>query len=273
MTGPVGTSAGRTTSIWRPGGAGDAGRGWRRPRLVLDPASDRGAASLVAACWLSPSHAITVEVRRMGGGFGGKETQPTCSPPPPPWWRHEDRPAGQDPARPRRRHDHDRQAARFRDRLRGRLRRRRADDRASRWSWPRAAACPPTSRADQRPRDVPRRQRLLPAGRRDRLAPLRKTHTVSNTAFRGFGGPQGMMAIERVMDEIAYRARPRSAGGAQAQFLRRRPRRDALSPDGRRQYRRPNSSRSWSASCDYQARRAAIAAFNAAARCSSAASR
>jgi xanthine dehydrogenase large subunit len=30
-----------------------------------------------------------------------------------------------------------------------------------------------------------------------------RTHTVSNTAFRGFGGPQGMIAIERVMDEIA----------------------------------------------------------------------
>jgi xanthine dehydrogenase large subunit len=30
-----------------------------------------------------------------------------------------------------------------------------------------------------------------------------KTHTVSNTAFRGFGGPQGMMAIEYVLDEIA----------------------------------------------------------------------
>lgn len=30
-----------------------------------------------------------------------------------------------------------------------------------------------------------------------------KTHTVSNTAFRGFGGPQGMFAIEHVMDEIA----------------------------------------------------------------------
>ncbi len=30
-----------------------------------------------------------------------------------------------------------------------------------------------------------------------------KTNTVSNTAFRGFGGPQGMMAIEQVVDEIA----------------------------------------------------------------------
>lgn len=31
-----------------------------------------------------------------------------------------------------------------------------------------------------------------------------KTNTVSNTAFRGFGGPQGMVGIERVMDHIAY---------------------------------------------------------------------
>lgn len=30
-----------------------------------------------------------------------------------------------------------------------------------------------------------------------------KTNTVSNTAFRGFGGPQGMMGIERVIDAIA----------------------------------------------------------------------
>jgi len=30
-----------------------------------------------------------------------------------------------------------------------------------------------------------------------------KTHTVSNTAFRGFGGPQGMMIIELAIDDIA----------------------------------------------------------------------
>lgn len=30
-----------------------------------------------------------------------------------------------------------------------------------------------------------------------------KTHTVSNTAFRGFGGPQGMLGIEYVLDDIA----------------------------------------------------------------------
>ncbi|MEM7462517.1 MAG: xanthine dehydrogenase molybdopterin binding subunit [Pseudomonadota bacterium] len=32
-----------------------------------------------------------------------------------------------------------------------------------------------------------------------------KTDTVSNTAFRGFGGPQGMVFSERLMDEIAIR--------------------------------------------------------------------
>ena len=31
-----------------------------------------------------------------------------------------------------------------------------------------------------------------------------KTNTVSNTAFRGFGGPQGMMVMETVIDEIAF---------------------------------------------------------------------
>jgi xanthine dehydrogenase large subunit len=30
-----------------------------------------------------------------------------------------------------------------------------------------------------------------------------KTHTVSNTAFRGFGGPQGMVVIENIIDSIA----------------------------------------------------------------------
>ena len=30
-----------------------------------------------------------------------------------------------------------------------------------------------------------------------------KTNTVSNTAFRGFGGPQGMLAIENILDEIS----------------------------------------------------------------------
>ena len=31
-----------------------------------------------------------------------------------------------------------------------------------------------------------------------------KTNTVSNTAFRGFGGPQGVIVAERIMEEIAF---------------------------------------------------------------------
>ena len=31
-----------------------------------------------------------------------------------------------------------------------------------------------------------------------------RTHTVSNTAFRGFGGPQGMIVAERMLDEVAF---------------------------------------------------------------------
>ena len=31
-----------------------------------------------------------------------------------------------------------------------------------------------------------------------------KTHTVSNTAYRGFGGPQGLMTADYMMDHIAY---------------------------------------------------------------------
>ena len=30
-----------------------------------------------------------------------------------------------------------------------------------------------------------------------------KTNTVSNTAFRGYGGPQGMFAIETIIDVVA----------------------------------------------------------------------
>jgi xanthine dehydrogenase large subunit len=36
------------------------------------------------------------------------------------------------------------------------------------------------------------------------LSKRMRTNTVSNTAFRGFGGPQGMLFAERMMDHIAY---------------------------------------------------------------------
>jgi xanthine dehydrogenase large subunit len=30
-----------------------------------------------------------------------------------------------------------------------------------------------------------------------------RTHRVSQTAFRGFGGPQGMLVIEEIVDRVA----------------------------------------------------------------------
>jgi hypothetical protein len=41
-----------------------------------------------------------------------------------------------------------------------------------------------------------------------------KTNTQSATAFRGFGGPQGMVGIERVMDHVAHVLGKRPVGGA-----------------------------------------------------------
>jgi xanthine dehydrogenase large subunit len=90
-----------------------------------------------------------------------------------------------------------------------------------------------------------------------------KTNTVSNTAFRGFGGPQGMLVIEHVMDRIAW------ATG-----------RDPLDVRYANLYR-PNGNvtpygmaveetdtlhtivETLERTCDYRARREAVAAFNA----------
>ena len=75
---------------------------------------------------------VTVEMRRMGGGFGGKESQSALFACVAAVAAQRLRAAGQDPARPRRRlHDH-RQAPLLPLRLRGRLRRRRADPRRRR---------------------------------------------------------------------------------------------------------------------------------------------
>ena len=73
--------------------------------------------------------------------------------------------------------------------------------------------------AGQRSRRVPRRQLLLAAERRDPSYRC-KTNTVSDTAFRGFGGPQGMFAIETVIDDIARALRCDPLDVRKAQPLR-----------------------------------------------------
>jgi len=89
-----------------------------------------------------------------------------------------------------------------------------------------------------------------------------KTHTVSNTAFRGFGGPQGMMAIERVMDAIA------AARGLDPLAVRwanlYAPGRD-ITPYHMRVEDNvaPELIEELAERTDYDARRAAVAVFNA----------
>ena len=159
--------------------------------------------SIVAHALGLSSNQVIVQCRRMGGGFGGKECQAALIAAAAAVWRAIPA-AGQIAPGPRYRHGDDRQAARLHRRLRGRFRRHRPVDRAV---------------ADARIAVRLFGRSFRPCHDRamfhfDNAYYLEhveitshrcKTHTVSNTAFRGFGGPQGMMVIEAVMDDIAAR--------------------------------------------------------------------
>lgn len=93
-----------------------------------------------------------------------------------------------------------------------------------------------------------------------------KTHTVSNTAFRGFGGPQGMLAMETVIDEIAF------ATGADPLDIRKKNLygghgRD-VTPYGQRveNFAAARIIEQLESDCDYRRRRGQIRAFNAESR-------
>ena len=149
-----------------------------------------------------PTNAVTVEIRRMGGGFGGKESQPTiyaaiaallAS--------HTGR-----PARLRLRRDDDmiisgkrhdflyRYTAGFDDdgRIEGIdiLMGMRSGNVAELSPGVLARALCHADNCYYLPNAI---FRGYPC----------KTNTVSNTAFRGFGGPQGMLIIEAVLEHIA----------------------------------------------------------------------
>lgn len=89
-----------------------------------------------------------------------------------------------------------------------------------------------------------------------------RTNTVSATAFRGFGGPQGMLAIESAMDELAF------ASGIDPLTLRQRnlfaPGRDRT-PYGQQidQFLLGDLLASLERRCDYRARQARARRFNA----------
>jgi xanthine dehydrogenase large subunit len=90
-----------------------------------------------------------------------------------------------------------------------------------------------------------------------------KTHTVSNTAFRGFGGPQGMLAIEDVIDAIA-RDRGMDPLDVRKANLYRSPGRD-ITHYGQKveQEVLPGLIERLEQTSDYRARRQALREFNA----------
>jgi xanthine dehydrogenase large subunit len=90
-----------------------------------------------------------------------------------------------------------------------------------------------------------------------------KTNTVSNTAFRGFGGPQGMVAIENIMDNIARAVGRDPLDVRKANFYCAQGHRDTTHYGQKiKQHIIPNLVEHLETTSDYRARRAAITAFN-----------
>ncbi|GFE51027.1 xanthine dehydrogenase molybdopterin binding subunit [Roseobacter cerasinus] len=153
-----------------------------------------------------PMHSVRVETRRMGGGFGGKESQGNalavaCA--------VVARATGR-PCRMRYDRDDDMVITGKRHDFRIDYTVGFDDDGAvlgidfthyARCGWAQDLSLPVADRAMLHADNA----YFLPAVRitSHRL----KTNTQSATAFRGFGGPQGMLGVERVMDHIAQHLR------------------------------------------------------------------
>ncbi len=150
-----------------------------------------------------PMHAVRVETRRMGGGFGGKESQGNalavaCAV------------AAAQSGRPcKLRYDRDDDMVITGKRHDFRISYRAGFDGEGRLSgvdfthyvrcgWAQDLSLPVADRA------------MLHADNAYFVPSMRltshrlKTNTASATAFRGFGGPQGMLGMERLMDHIAH---------------------------------------------------------------------
>jgi len=212
-----------------------------------------------------PDAFVTCEVRRMGGGFGGKETQATQ-------WAVIAALAARATGRPcKLRLDRDDDMV-----VTGKRHDMRADWRVGFDGDGRIlgydivfnARCGCSADLSQGVVDRTMfhadNAYFLPAAR---IASRRlKTNTVSNTAFRGFGGPQGMLAVERVMDEIAARLGRDPLDVRKANFYA--PGRDET-PYGQTVEDTDVLAAlvaQLEADCDYRARRRAGTAFNARSR-------
>ncbi|WP_265518620.1 xanthine dehydrogenase molybdopterin binding subunit [Nitratireductor luteus] len=158
---------------------------------------------MVAHALGAPSHAVTVEVRRMGGGFGGKETQANL-------FAAVAAIAAKKTGRPvkiRPDRDDDMTATGKRHDFlidydvgfdeEGRI--LGVDfTYSARCGFSADLSGPVTDRALFHCDNTYYYPSVRAISR-----PL-YTNTVSNTAFRGFGGPQGMLGAERIIDEVAF---------------------------------------------------------------------
>jgi xanthine dehydrogenase large subunit len=89
-----------------------------------------------------------------------------------------------------------------------------------------------------------------------------KTHTVSNTAFRGFGGPQGMIGVEEVIDEIARHLDRDPLDVRRVNFYGAAPRNRTPYQMEVEDFVLPELLDELEKSSDYRARRARIEAWN-----------
>ncbi len=157
---------------------------------------------LVAEVLDIPFHAVTVEVRRMGGGFGGKETQAS------PWAciaaiiaRRTGKsmslrlPRSEDMRATGKRHP-------FHNRYRLAIDNQGVLQGGEITLIGDCGYSPDLSDAIV-DRAMFHADNAYSLGDAQVVGHRAKTHTASNTAFRGFGGPQGMMIIEAAMDDIA----------------------------------------------------------------------
>ncbi len=209
-----------------------------------------------------PDAFVTVETRRMGGAFGGKESQAST-------WAALAALAAQVTGRPCKiRLDRDDDFA-----LTGKRHDFRADWKVgydergviSAYDVVLNARC--GCSADLSPGVVDRA--MFHAGNAYWLPDVHiaskrlKTNTVSNTAFRGFGGPQGMLAIERVMDAIAHERGLDPLDVRKANFYRPGADKTPYGQVVEDLDTLPGMIEELEASSDYRARRKAIEAFNA----------
>ncbi|MCW4153417.1 xanthine dehydrogenase molybdopterin binding subunit [Halomonas sp. 18H] len=159
---------------------------------------------LVAEVLGIPFHAVTVEVRRMGGGFGGKETQAS------PWAcmaalfaRRTGKairlrlPRSEDTRATGKRHP-------FHNRYQLAIDHQGVIEGGEITVIGDCGYSPDLSDAIV-DRAMFHADNAYSLGNARVTGHRAKTHTASNTAFRGFGGPQGMMIIEAAMDDIARR--------------------------------------------------------------------